>query len=103
MEGAIAKGYSAYCEKDLGNGGIVDVHMEKGGENIAIEIAVISKPSREVAHIRQCLLAGYNKVCTVFVDPRLLERTEETVGMALTDEERAKIRLIPLSKLSSVG
>jgi hypothetical protein len=103
MEGAIAKGYSARTEYALGNGAIVDVHLEKGGEKIAVEIAVISKPRRELAHIRQCLLAGYDKVCTVFADPRLLEKTNESLAGEFSDEKRAKVQLIPLSKLSGIS
>jgi hypothetical protein len=65
QERATAKGYTAQCEKDLGNGGIVDVHLENGQLRIAVEIAVASKPSRELAHIRYCLAAGYDRVFDV--------------------------------------
>jgi hypothetical protein len=102
-EDALAKGYSAQCENELNNGAIVDVHLEKGQQRIAIEIAVISKPSRELAHIKQCLNAGYDKVVTVFADPRLLEKTNESLTVEFSTEDRAKVQLIPLSKLPGIG
>jgi hypothetical protein len=74
-EGATAKGYSAKVEYDLGNGGAVDVHLEKDGLRIAVEVAVVSKPQREIAHIKKCLAVRYDSVYVVFVDKRLLERT----------------------------
>jgi hypothetical protein len=51
-EGAAANGFTAKCEHDLGNGGIVDVHLEKGEYRVAVEIAIASRPSREIAHIK---------------------------------------------------
>jgi hypothetical protein len=101
-EGAAAKGFTATCEYALGNGGIVDVHVENNEElKIAVEIAVLSKPQREIAHIRQCLDASYDKVYTVFVDQRLLERTTAALG-GFSDAEREKIQLVPLNRLSAV-
>ena len=81
----------------------MDVHLEKGQQKIAVEIAVISKPSRELAHIRQSLNAGYDKVWTVCADPLLLEKTKEAVAGEFSDTERAKVQLIPTSKLSDIG
>ena len=99
-EGATANGFIAEVEHDLGNGGIVDVHLEKGEYRIAVEIAVASKPQREVAHIKHCLAVGYDKVFDVFAEERLLERTEQALTGGLSDEERAKVQLLHLSKLS---
>jgi hypothetical protein len=101
-EGASAKGFIAKCEYDLGNGGIVDVHLENEEQRIAVEIAAASKPQREIAHIKHCLEAGYDKVFDVFVDQRLLERTQEALDGQFSEEERARVQLVPLSKLSGV-
>jgi hypothetical protein len=102
VDGATANGFSAEVEHDLGNGGIVDVHLEKGEYRIAVEIAVASKPQREVAHIKHCLQVGYDKVFDVFAEERLLERTEQALRGELSDEERAKVQLLHLSKLSEL-
>jgi hypothetical protein len=98
--GATAKGYTAQCEKELGTGAIVDVHLERGGEKVAVEIAAMSHPSRELAHIRQCLDAGYNKVFVVFADSQLLERTREALGVVFADAELSRVQLMPISKLA---
>jgi Type IV secretion-system coupling protein DNA-binding domain len=101
-EGATANGFTAQCEYNLGNGGIVDVHLEKGEYRIAVEIAVASKPQREVAHIKHCLAVGYNKVFDVFAEDRLLERTQALVTGELPVEEQEKVQLLHLSKLSEL-
>jgi hypothetical protein len=101
-EGAATKGFIAQCEYDLGNGGIVDVHLENEEVRIAVEIAVASKPQREIAHIGHCLEVGYDKVFDVFVDERLLASSQEALDGQFSDEERGRIQLVPLSKLSGV-
>jgi hypothetical protein len=101
-EGATAKGFTAQCEKDLGNGGIVDVHLENGEVRIAVEIAVASKPSRELAHIKHCLAAGYDRVFDVFADEGMLQRTQEAMKGEFSAAELGRVRLLHLSKLSSL-
>jgi hypothetical protein len=98
---AIAQGYTAKIEYDLGNGGSVDVHLEKDRVRIAVEIAAVSKLLREIAHIKNCLV-GYDRVYVVFVDQRLLERTTAALA-GFSDEELGKIRLVHLRNLSQVG
>jgi hypothetical protein len=100
--GAAANGFTALCEYDLGNGGIVDVHLEKGECRVAVEIAVASRPSREIAHIKHCLAAGYEKVFDVFADERMLQKTQEALSAEVTAKERAKVQLLHLSKLSDL-
>jgi hypothetical protein len=100
--GATANGFTAQCEYDLGNGGIVDVHLEKGEYKIAVEIAVASKPQRELAHIKHCLEVEYDKVFDVFAEERLLERTQALLTGEFSDEEREKIQFLHLSKLSEL-
>jgi hypothetical protein len=80
----------------------VDVHLEKDGVRVAVEIAAISKPQREIAHIRNCLAVGYDKVYVVFVDQRLLKRTTESLA-GFSDGELGKIRLLHLRNLSQLG
>jgi hypothetical protein len=101
-EGAAANGFTAQCEYDLGNGGIVDVHLEKGDYRVAVEIAVASRPSREIAHIKNAIVAGYDRVFDVFVDQRLLDRTQEALLGGFSAENREKIQLLHLSKLNEL-
>jgi Type IV secretion-system coupling protein DNA-binding domain len=101
-EGATANGFTAQCEYDLGNGGIVDVHLEKGEYKIAVEIAVASKPQREVAHIKHCLAVGYDKVFDVFAEEKMMNKTQEALPAHVSPEELTKVQLLHLSKLSEL-
>jgi hypothetical protein len=100
--GATANGFTAQSEYDLGNGGIVDIHLEKGDTRIAVEIAVASRPSREIAHIKNCLAVGYDRVFDVFADDKMRQKTQEALAGGFSEAERAKIQLIHLSKLSDL-
>jgi hypothetical protein len=98
--GAVANRFTAKSEYDISNGGIVDVHLEKGKIRIAVEIAVASRPSREIAHIKHCLAAGYDRVFDVFANDKIRQKTQESVTGGFSEAERAKVQLIHLSKLS---
>ncbi len=102
VEGAKAKGYAAVLEKDLGNGGICDVHLQKDGQRIAVEIAVVSKPERELAHITHCLEGGYGKVFSIFADERLLAKTQGLLNDSFSEAQRAKIQLLSVKELRQV-
>jgi hypothetical protein len=102
-EGAIAKGYSAHVEKPIGNGAIVDVHLEKDGVKMAVEIAVWSRAELELAHLKHCLAFGYTSVFGIFVDEKLMTRTAEAMQEVLSGEERSKVRLLPVSRLAHLG
>jgi hypothetical protein len=103
VQGATNKGYSATVEKAVGNGAIVDVHLQKEERRIAVEIAVVSTPEREISHIRNCLSVGYMQVVTLFADDTLLQRTATSMQAAFSPVEAGKVRLLPLGKLSQVG
>jgi hypothetical protein len=90
-------------EKELGNGAIVDVHLEKPSEKIAVEFAVVSTPEREITHIRNCLAVGYDQVYTLFADENLLARTATQIQASFSEQDREKVRLLPLSQLPYVG
>ena len=98
--GARAKGYTAKLEQVIGNGAIVDVHLEKGQEKLGVEIAVLSTPQRELAHIRECLHAGYATVYTLFCDESLLRKTAMLLGETFSQEENGRVRLLPVGMLA---
>jgi hypothetical protein len=101
--GATAKGYTAHCEKELSNGTIVDVHLANGQQKIAVEIAVVSTPEREIRHMKECIAAGYDQVYGIFADENLLARTATEIQAAFSEQEAEKVRLLPLSQLPHVG
>jgi len=53
--------------KNLQNGGAVDVHLEKDGKILAVEVSVTSTSDREIANISKCLDEGYDKVFCLFL------------------------------------
>jgi hypothetical protein len=65
--GATANGFTAQCEYELGNGGIVDVHLEQGEYRVAVEIAIASRPRRELAHINNALAVRSGSRFSFFV------------------------------------
>jgi hypothetical protein len=104
VRGALAKGYTTKVEHTLSTGAIVDVHLEKGAAlRIAVEIAIVSTPEREIAHIRNCLAAGYDHVYAIFADDQLLGRTVTDMQHAFSEEEQRAVRLLPLRQLAHVG
>ena len=72
----------------------MDVHLEKGEYRIAVEIAVASRPSREIAHIKNAIVAGYDRVFDVFVDRRTLDRMQDALLGGFSAENREKIQLL---------
>jgi hypothetical protein len=102
-DGATNKGYSAQVEKELPTGAIVDVHLEKGTERIAVEVAVASIPEREVSHMKHCISDGYDHVYVIFLDESLLQKTATAIQGTLSQEEAGKVRLLPFSQLAQVG
>jgi hypothetical protein len=81
----------------------VDVHLEKGQETIAVEIAIASRPELEIGHIRHCLSFGYDQVYGIFTDETLLARTATAMQEAFSQEEAGKVRLLPIRQLSHLG
>jgi hypothetical protein len=104
VSGAKAKGYRTEVEHKLETGTIVDVALATGdGCRIAVEIAIGSRPEREITHISNCLRAGFAKVYTVFADEHLLGRTATALQAALPEEALQHVRLLPLQQLGQVG
>jgi hypothetical protein len=103
VSGALAKGYSATIEQHLDSGGIVDMELQKGaGVKIAVEIAIASRPEREIDHYQHCLSAGY-QVYGIFADDQLLSRTATLIGETFSAQDAGHIRLLPLRKLANLG
>lgn len=101
-DNARSKGYEAQREKTLANGGRVDVHLEKDGHRVAVEVAVVSKPEREISHITNCLEADYDRIITVFVDERLLAKTQQQLAESLSAEQLTRVTLLSVKQLGKL-
>jgi hypothetical protein len=84
-------GYRSTIEKQLENGGSVDVLLEKDKDTIACEISVTTTPEHEVQNIRKCLDIGITQVFAIGSDAKKLERVRKTAEESLTEAGLAKV------------
>jgi len=98
---SLKKGYRPEKEAPLDNG-ICDLSLERDGHRTGVEIAVVSKSDREIAHMHSLLSAGYDQVCSLFVDERLMERTREAVQREFSEQDLAKITLLPVKHMATI-
>jgi hypothetical protein len=84
-------GYRSTIEKQLENGGSVDVLLEKDGASIACEISVTTTPEHELQNIRKCLEAGITQVFAIGSDARKLERVRKAVLESLAETDQSKV------------
>lgn len=99
---ALSLGYQANKEHRLETGGSVDVHLSREGVTIAVEIAIHSRPQRELKNIRKCLDAGYTQVLALFLDPKLLEQTRSLFAQKATAEEQQRVAFMELQNLDQM-
>jgi len=97
-EKAISKGYLVKCEHQLSNGGILDLHLEKEGKKIAIEIIVTPKIQRASDHIKEYLAEDYDEIFCFFLDEDSLEKMRLE---NLSEQQIGKVKILPLKELSS--
>ena len=93
-------GYQADIEHRLPDGGDVDVHLAREGTRVGVEIAIHSKPGKELHNIRKCLAAGYDKVLALYLDSDLLQRTRDLFTREATEEERQKVSFLEVGTLA---
>jgi len=93
------EGFTASCEKKVGDG-IVDVHLERNDERIAVEVSATPNVEREMGHIRTCLKHGYNKIFCIFLDNDALVEMEKKSRAIVSDNEYSKLVFIQLNKFS---
>ena len=76
----------------------MDVHIEKGGARVAVEIAIHSKPEWETHNIRKNLVAGYDRVLALYLDPALLEATRTNFTADATKEELSNVTFVEVGR-----
>jgi hypothetical protein len=92
-------GYEAHTEHRLQSGGSVDVHLSRENISLAVEIAVQSRPHRELKNIRKCLEAGYDRVLALFLDSELLQETQSIFASETSLEDRQRVAFLELARL----
>jgi hypothetical protein len=96
---ATSKGYQATVEHELVNSGIVDVHVDRGADQVAVEIAITSDAGRELEHIRAALDAGYPKIVDVVMADSVRRILERELAARYAAAERERVVLVPLGEI----
>jgi hypothetical protein len=99
---ARALGYEARTEHRLASGGSVDVHLARGAEQVAVEIAIQSRIERELKNLRKCLEAGYHRILALFLDPGLLNDVRSSFTSESSNEDRRRVFFAELGRLEEV-
>jgi hypothetical protein len=99
---ASAKGYAATTEYALPNGGIVDVHVERGSDQVAVEIAMTSTATRELEHIAACLEAGYGEIVSLVVSETTRAALERDLPRSFDEVACRRVRVLPVKQVGSI-
>ena len=99
---ARAKGYQATPEYELPNGGIVDVHVERGADQVAVEIAMTSTATRELEHISACLEAGYAEVVSLVVSDTTRAALERDLPRSFDEAACQRVRIVPIKQVGAI-
>ena len=96
---AMSKGYQATVEWQLADGGIVDVHLAREAEMVAVEVAISSRVGRELEHIAACLRTGYGRIICLVASDALRAAIARDLPRSFTADECQRVTLAPLSHL----
>ena len=99
---AASKGYPAQTEYELPNGGIVDVHIQRGEETIAVEIAMTSSATRELEHIAACLDADYGEIISLVVSETTRAALERDLPTSFDETACRRVRVVSVKQVGSI-
>lgn len=86
------QGYKATIEKQLPDAsGSIDVVLERDDSALACEISITTSVEHEVANLKKCLAAGYQKIALVMTDQKSLSKLQAAATAALTESELSYI------------
>lgn len=89
---AESRGFKALIEEPTPDGnGRVDVHIERNGKRIAVEICNTTEPDWEVHNIEKCFNAGYDLIVACSDESKSLKNIQKKVDTLLTTEIRSKV------------
>lgn len=89
------RGFLASIEEPILDGaGRVDVHLERSGRKIAVEISVTTGRDWELQNVEKCLSAGYMEVLVVSTNARHLKSLAKFIPANLEETDRDKVRYL---------
>ncbi len=98
-EWAQTHGFRADVEKELTEGGRVDVFLSRDDLSIACEIAGTTTTEREIANLRKCLDARCTHVCAVSLDRGFLSRLATAAPAQFSSAEMQRIHFLSPEEL----
>ena len=84
-------GYTPSREAAIGNGGKIDLLLEKGERKIACEIAITTTIDHEVGNIAKCLRRGFDYIVLISPNPDRLGKIKAAVGASLSKEQTSSV------------
>ncbi len=93
------RGYRAVIEEPTGDGGRVDVGLERDGKRIACEISVTTGDTQELHNIEKGLKAGYDPVIVCSPEKKNLEAIRKLAAEKLPPTDQGKILLFEPEEL----
>lgn len=92
---AEARGYKALLEEPTPDGnGRVDVHIEKNGKRIAVEICNTTEPDWEAHNIQKCFNAGYDLIVACSNEKRSLDNIRKKAEKTLDAAVQVKLMFL---------
>ncbi|MGD0596843.1 MAG: type IV secretion system DNA-binding domain-containing protein [Sedimentisphaerales bacterium] len=89
---AQANGFLALIENPTPDGkGKVDVHLEREGIKIAVEVCVTCPDTHELGNIEKCLSAGYDKVILCSQESKVLNKVKKLVSKQVGEAGQEKV------------
>ena len=84
-------GFYAAREKQTGDGGKIDLAVEKSGRTIGCEISFMTTVDHEVGNVAKCIKAGCHHVAVICTDQTRLERIGKAVSGCLPADEISRV------------
>jgi hypothetical protein len=83
------------------NGGIVDVHVERKEEPVAVEIAITS-PARASEHIAACLEAGDAEIISLVVSETTRAELQWDLPRSFDEDTCRRVQIVPATQVGSI-
>jgi len=99
---AQAKGFTPQTEYALPSGGIVDVHVERASDRVAVEISMTSSAMRELDHIAACLEAGYQQIIVLVAADSTRLALERDLPRSFDPAACRRVRIVPISQVGAI-
>jgi len=92
------QGWTVELERSLGAGKKVDLHVERDGRKVAVEVETGSAREGMLSNIKKCVESGYQQVWSVGIDNRVTERIRRDLALSGLDQN-PRVRTATLAEM----